>query len=107
MKLFQRQLIDWAVVGLKVLAIIAILEPILSRHVFKVVTVYMQAGPSVLNRPNPQRSYAYFTGFHMLNFSDIKWSLIEGIVLYAVALVIQTAAARLMHQRAATGRSAF
>ena len=107
MKLFQRQLIDWVVVGLKVLAIIAILEPILARHVFKVVTVYMQAGPSIMNRPNPQRSYAYFTGFHLLNFSDIKWSLIEGIALYAVALAIQYTAARLIAQRPAKNRSAF
>jgi hypothetical protein len=106
-KSFQQQLIEWVVVGLKVLAIMTVLGPVLARHVFKVVTVYMQAGPASLNRPGPQRSYSYFTGFHMLNFADIKWDLIEGIALYAVALAIQYTAARMIAHRPAKGGSAF
>ena len=107
MKSFQQQFIEWLVVGLKILAIVTLLGPILARHLFKIVTVYMEAGPATMNRPGPQRSYAYITGFHMLNFSDIKWSLIEGIALYAVALAIQYAAARLIPERITSGRTAI
>ena len=81
--------------------------PRLSGGTSRVVTVYMQSGPATLNRPGPQRSYSYFTGFHMLNFADIKWDLLEGIALYAVALAIQYTAARMMAQRPAKGRSAL
>jgi hypothetical protein len=42
----------------------------------------------------------------MLNFADIKWDLIEGIALYAVALAIQYTAARMIAHRPTKGRSA-
>ncbi len=98
----------WVVIGLKTLAIVTILRPIFVRHISKAVTVFMQAAPGVLSQPQHRPAYTYFSGFHVLSFSDVQWSLIEGIAVYAVALTIQVAAARLLTSgRTVQNRAAF
>lgn len=89
-----RKWINGAVIALKLLAIAAILKPVLDRHASKVVTVFAQAFPGIPNQVDHPRSYTYFSGFHVLNFSDIKWGLAIGVALYLVALAVQFAASR-------------
>jgi len=102
-----RKLINGSVIGLKILALAAILEPVLIRHASKAVTVYEQAFPGA-NQPNHPKSYTYFSGFHVLNFADIKWGLAIGVGLYLVALAIQFAVAtRLSPVQTSEGRQAF
>jgi hypothetical protein len=102
-----RKLINGSVIVLKILALAVILEPVLIRHASKAVTVYEQAFAGA-NQPNHPKSYTYFSGFHVLNFSDIKWGLVIGVGLYLVALAIQCAAAtRLNPAQTSEGRQAF
>jgi hypothetical protein len=96
-----RPLINGSVIVLKILALAAILEPVLVRHASKAVTVYEQV-------PNHPKSYTYFSGFHVLNFSDIKWGLAIGVGLYLVALAIQfVGATRLNPAQTSEGRQAL
>jgi hypothetical protein len=88
-----RTWINGSVITLKILALVAILQPVLVRHASKAVTVFEQGLPEAANPPMHARSYTYFSGFHVLNFSDIKWGLAIGLGLYLAALVIQFAAA--------------
>jgi hypothetical protein len=81
------------VITLKLLAIVALLKPILVRHASKAVTVFEQAFPGLPGTPDHPRSYTYFSGFHVLDFSDIKWGLLVGVTVYLVALAIQFAVA--------------
>ncbi len=98
--------INGSVIVLKILAIVALLRPVLAHHASKAVTVFEQAFPGV-HQPNLPKSYTYFSGFHVLNFSDIKWGLAIGVGVYLVALAIQFAAAtRLNPARTSEGRQA-
>jgi hypothetical protein len=102
-----RRLINGSAIALKILAMMAILKPVLIRHTSKAVTVFEQAFPGV-NQPAHPKSYTYFSGFHVLNFSDIKWGLAIGVILYLAALGIQIAAAtRLNPAQTSEGRQAF
>lgn len=102
-----RKLINGSVIVLKILAFVAVLQPVLVRHASKVVTVFEQATPGSANAPLHPRSYTYFSGFHVLNFSDIKWGLAIGLVLYLAALAIQfTAVTRLHSAQPHEGRQA-
>lgn len=101
-----RKLINGSVIVLKILAIAAILKPVLVRNASKAVTVFEQAFPGV-NQPHHPKSYTYFSGFHVLNFSDIKLGLAIGVGLYLVALAIQfVAATRLNPAQTSEGRQA-
>ena len=101
-----RKLVNGSVVVLKILALAAILKPVLVRHASKAVTVFEQALPGV-NQPNHPKSYTYFSGFHVLNFSDIKLGLAIGVGLYLVALAIQfVAVTRLNPAQTPEGRQA-
>ena len=88
--------VNVVVFGLKIVALVTLLQPILARPVSKAITVFVPAWPGMLGLSVQQRSYTYYRGFHLLTFSDVKWSLIEGLAVYAVALTIQLAAARLL-----------
>lgn len=92
MNTFTRSIVKGTVLALKLLAFAAILKPVLVRHASKVVTVFTQpvVGDAGAHAP---RTYTYFTGFHVLDFSDIKWALLVGVALYLTALGIQFAAA--------------
>lgn len=93
-----------SVIALKILAFVAVLQPVLVRHASKVVTVFEHAIPGA-KAPSQPRSYTYFSGFHMLSFSDIKWGLAIGMALYFTALAIQFAAASRLHTaQASQGR---
>jgi hypothetical protein len=87
-----RIIVNGTVLTLKLLAFAVILKPVLVRHASKVVTVFTQAvvGDAGAHAP---RTYTYFAGFHLLDFSDIKWGLLIGVALYLMALGIQLAAA--------------
>lgn len=87
-----RIFVNGIVLALKLLAFAVILKPVLIRHASKVVTVFTQPVVGDAGAQAP-RTYTYFTGFHMLDFSDIKWGLLMGVALYLVALGIQLAAA--------------
>lgn len=87
-----RAFVKATVVALKLLAFVAILKPVFIRHASKVVTVFTQTPPGAAG-PHGPRTYTYFTGFHLLDFSDIKWGLVIGVVLYLTALGIQFVAA--------------
>jgi hypothetical protein len=101
------RLINRSVIALKILAMMAILKPVLIRHTSKAVTVFDQTFPGG-TQPTHPKSYTYFTGFHVLNFSDIKWGLAIGVILYLAALGIQIAAAtRLNPAQTSEGRQAF
>lgn len=84
-------LVKATVLTLKLLAFVVVLKPVLVRHASKVVTVFTQ--PVVGDAGHAPRTYTYFTGFHLLDFSDIKWGLLAGVVLYLTAIGIQFAAA--------------
>lgn len=86
-----RTVLKGMVVALKLLAFLAILKPVLIRHASKVVTVFTPPAAGAAG-PHGPRTYTYFTGFHQLNFSDIQWGLVIGVVLYLTALGIQFAA---------------
>lgn len=87
-----RILVQWTVVALKLLAFAVVLKPVLIRHASKVVTVFTQ--PIVGDAgAHARRTYTYFTGFHLLDFADIKWGLLVGVTLYLAALGLQLAAA--------------
>ncbi len=88
----RRILVKATVLTLKLLAFVVVLKPVLVRHASKVVTVFTQP---VVGDPggHAPRTYTYFTGFHLLDFSDIKWGLLAGVILYLAAIVIQLAAA--------------
>jgi hypothetical protein len=102
-----RKLINGSVIALKILAMVAIIKPVLIRHASKAVTVFEQTFPGV-NQPTHPKSYTYFSGFHVLNFSDIKWGVAIGVILYLAALGIQFAAAtRLNPAQSPEGRQAF
>jgi len=95
------------VITLKLLAFVALLKPILVRHASKAVTVFEQAFPGLPSTPDHPRSYTYFSGFHVLNFSDIKWGLLVGVTVYLVALAIQfTVASRPSPARISEGHEA-
>jgi len=101
-----RRVINGSVIALKVLAIAAILKPVLIRHASKAVTVFDHTLQGA-NQPAHPKSYTYFSGFHVLTFSDIKWGLAIGVVLYFVALAIQFAAVtRLNAAHTSEGRQA-
>jgi hypothetical protein len=87
----RRVLLSVTVLTLKLLAFAVVLRPVLMRHASKVVTVFTQpvAGGA---GPHAPRAYTYFTGFHLLDFSDIRWGLLLGVALYLMALAIQLAA---------------
>jgi hypothetical protein len=87
-----RNLVNWTVLTLKLLAFAAVLRPVLIRHASKVVTVFTQPVVGDAGGHTP-RTYTYFTGFHLLDFSDLKWGLLVGVTLYLAALGIQLAAA--------------
>ncbi len=87
-----RVIVNGTVLALKLLAFAVILKPVLIRHASKVVTVFTQPVVGGAGAQAP-RTYTYFTGFHLLDFSDIKWGLLIGVALYLVALGIQLAAA--------------
>jgi hypothetical protein len=87
-----RILVKWTVVALKLLAFAVVLKPVLVRHASKVVTVFTQPVMGDVGG-HGRRTYTYFTGFHLLDFSDIKWGLLVGVTLYLAALGIQLAAA--------------
>ena len=99
---WMRTHVNIVAVILKCLAIAAILRPVLSRHMSKAVTVFAQAFPGAAGSPNHARSYTYFSGFHVLSFSDIKWSLTIGVALYLVALALQVGAAGRLQARGAS-----
>jgi hypothetical protein len=100
-----RKRVNVAAVVLKCLAMAAIVQPVLSRHVSKTVTVFAQALPGAAGSPNHGRSYTYFSGFHVLSFNDIKWSLTIGLALYLAAVALQiVAGGRLLGQSAAPER---
>ncbi len=87
-----RILARWTALTLKLLAFAVVLKPLLIRHASKVVTVFTQ--PVVGDAgAHARRTYTYFTGFHVLDFSDIKWCLLAGVTLYLAALGIQLTAA--------------
>jgi hypothetical protein len=102
-----RRWINGSAIALKILAMVAILKPVLIRHTSKAVTVFEQVLPGG-NPPAHPKSYTYFSGFHVLNFSDIKWGVALGVILYLAALGIQFAAAtRLNPAQSPEGRQAF
>jgi hypothetical protein len=85
-------LVKATVLTLKLLAFAVVLRPVLIRHASKVVTVFTQPVVGDAGGHAP-RTYTYFTGFHLLDFADIKWGLLAGVMLYLAALGIQLAAA--------------
>ena len=87
----RRVFLSGTVLTLKLLAFAVVLRPVLIRHASKVVTVFTQpvVGDAGAHAP---RAYTYFTGFHLLDFSDLRWGLLLGVVLYLMALAIQLAA---------------
>jgi hypothetical protein len=87
----RRLLISGTVLALKLLAFAIVLRPVVVRHASKAVTVFTQpvVGSAGAHAP---RSYTYFAGFHVLDFSDIRWGLLLGVTLYLMALGIQLAA---------------
>jgi hypothetical protein len=87
-----RLLVNWTVLTLKLLAFAVVLRPVLIRHASKVVTVFTQPVVGDIEG-HARRTYTYFTGFHLLDFSDIKWGLLLGVTLYLAALGIQLTAA--------------
>jgi hypothetical protein len=97
-----RTWINGSVIALKILAFVAVLQPVLVRHASKVVTVFEQAVPGATNGAAQPRSYTYFSGFHMLSFTDIRWGLAVGMALYFTALAIQFAAASRLHSAQAS-----
>ncbi len=102
-----RTWINGSVITLKILAFVAILQPVFVRHASKVVTVFGQGLPRGSYPPAHPPSYTYFSGFHVLNFSDIRWGLAIGLALYFAALAIQfVAASRLNSTQTSEGRQA-
>ena len=98
-----RILAKWTALTLKLLAFAVVLKPVFIRHASKVVTVFTQ--PVVGDAGgHARRTYTYFAGFHLLDFSDIKWGLLAGVMLYLAALGIQLAAAGRMGTTRATER---
>ncbi len=96
----RQVLFSGTVLTLKLLAFAVVLKPVLVRHASKVVTVFTQPAVGGAGAHAP-RTYTYFTGFHLLDFSDIRWGLLLGVALYLTALVIQLAASgRLASTRA-------
>ena len=101
-----KQWINGGVIVLKILAFVAVLKPVLARHASKVVTVFEQT-PGTAGPVGHPPTYTYFSGFHVLNFSDIKWGLAVGLALYLLALGIQfLAAGRLNSAQTSEGRQA-
>ena len=88
----RKAILNATVIALKLFAFAVILKPVLVRHASKVVTVFAQP-PAGDAATHSARAYTYFTGFHVLDLSDLKWSLLVGVTLYLAALWIQFVAA--------------
>lgn len=86
------------VIGLKVLAFVAVLKPVLVHHATRVVTVLMPPAPGSAYQPPQHRpAYSYYSDVRYLNLTDLQWALLVGVVIYATALIIEMATARILN----------
>lgn len=89
----HRGIVRGTVAGLKTLAIVMALKPILARYGANGAGAMMPDAPGSVYQPHHPDAYPYPTGSRGRSLSDVAWGLIEGAAVYAAALVIQAAAA--------------
>ncbi|HLW61395.1 MAG TPA: hypothetical protein VKV57_15940 [bacterium] len=92
----RKSLVNVTVIGLKVLALAAVLRPLFIHHATRIVTVFMPSAPGSVYSPLHRPAYSYFSDLRYVNYNNLKWSLIASIAIYAAALAIEAAASRIL-----------
>ncbi|HKV46246.1 MAG TPA: hypothetical protein VJT32_16475 [bacterium] len=101
----RKWLINVTVIGLKVLALAAVLQPLFTHHATRIVTVFMPSAPGSVYSPQHRPAYSYFSDLGYLNYNNLKWSLIAAVAIYVAALLIEAAASRILAPARGAGGS--